>query len=68
MRFFLFPKLKFALKGHRFDSLDDAQKESQRVLDMVTVEELQGAFYSLQNRWKRCVDSQGDYFEGFNEE
>ena len=66
--FFLFPKLKVALKGHRFDSVNDLQSESQKVLDMVSVEELQGAFCSIENRWNRCIDSRGDYFEGFNEE
>jgi hypothetical protein len=31
--FFLFPKLKLKLKGRRFDTIDEIQDESQKVLD-----------------------------------
>jgi hypothetical protein len=31
--FFLFPKMKLKLKGRRFDTIEEIQAESQRVLD-----------------------------------
>jgi hypothetical protein len=31
--FFLFPKMKLKLKGRRFDTTEEIQAESQRVLD-----------------------------------
>jgi hypothetical protein len=31
--FFLFPKMKLKLKGRRFDTTEEMQAESQRVLD-----------------------------------
>jgi hypothetical protein len=31
--FFLFPKLKLKVKGRRFDTIEEIQAESQRVLD-----------------------------------
>jgi hypothetical protein len=31
--FFLFPKMKFKLKGRRFDSIEEIQAESQGLLD-----------------------------------
>jgi hypothetical protein len=34
--FFLFLKMKFKLKGRRFDTIEEIQAESQRVLDTVT--------------------------------
>jgi len=34
--FFLFPKLKLKLKGRRFDTIEEIQAESQRVLDTLT--------------------------------
>jgi hypothetical protein len=34
--FFLFPKMKFKLKGHLFDTIEEIQAESQRVLDTLT--------------------------------
>jgi hypothetical protein len=32
--FFLFPKMKLKLKGRRFDTIEEIQAESQRVLDI----------------------------------
>jgi hypothetical protein len=34
--FFLFPKIKLKLKGHRFDTIEEIHAESQRVLDTLT--------------------------------
>jgi hypothetical protein len=31
--FFLFPKMKLKLKGRRFDTIEEIQAESQRVLN-----------------------------------
>jgi len=58
--FFLFPKMKLLLKGHRFDGLEDIQRESQNVLGKHREQE----FQQWQRRWDRCVAAQGDYFEG----
>lgn len=62
--FFLFPKMKLRLKGRRFGSIGEIQRESQSVLDTLTVEDFQTAFGEWQKRWDRCVSSQGNYFEG----
>jgi hypothetical protein len=42
--YFLFPKMKLKLKGRRFDTIEEIQAESQRVLDSVTEKSLQEAF------------------------
>jgi hypothetical protein len=42
--FFLFPKMKLKLKGHRFDTTEENQAESQRVLDTLTEKYFQEAF------------------------
>jgi hypothetical protein len=34
--FFLFPNMKLKLKGRRFDTIEEIQDESQRVLDTLT--------------------------------
>jgi hypothetical protein len=62
--FFLFPKLKSTLKGRRFDTTDEIQKNSPNELFAIPKEELQKAFQSCQKRWERCVASEGNYFEG----
>ncbi|KDR24018.1 hypothetical protein L798_08750, partial [Zootermopsis nevadensis] len=62
--FFLFPKMKFQLKGIRFETIEEIQAESQMVLDRLTKKDFQGCFQAWQRRWDRCVHSQGNYFEG----
>jgi hypothetical protein len=42
--FLLFPKIKFKLKGRRFDTIEVIQAESQRVLDNLTEKYIQKAF------------------------
>jgi len=58
--FLLFPKLKSTLKGCRFDTTDEIQKNSTNELFAIPKE----AFQSWQKRWERCVASEGNYFEG----
>jgi hypothetical protein len=45
--FFLFPKIKFRLKGCRFDTIEEIQAESKEVLKALTLEDFQGCMESL---------------------
>jgi hypothetical protein len=58
--FFLFPKKKIKLKGQRFDTAEDIRAETQTVLNTLTKRDFQDAFQKWQERWDRCVRSQGD--------
>jgi hypothetical protein len=62
--FFLFLKIKLKLKGHRFDTIEEIQSESQRVLDTLTVKDFQEVFQKWRRRWYRCLHEGGNYFEG----
>jgi hypothetical protein len=62
--FFLFPKLKLKLKGRRFDTIEEIQAESQRVLHTLAEKEFQEAFQKWGRRWDRCLHVGGNYFEG----
>jgi transposase len=62
--FFLFSKLKSTLKGRRFDTIDEIQKNSTNELFAIPKEAFKKAFQSRQKRWERCVVSEGNYFEG----
>jgi hypothetical protein len=42
--FTLFPKLKMKLKGRRFETVSDIQRESQVVLDSIEKNDFHGAF------------------------
>jgi hypothetical protein len=61
--FWLFPKVKLAMKGDRHDTIQDIQKECTEVLDAIPQKEYSDCFRKLLNRLQRCIDSEGDYFE-----
>jgi hypothetical protein len=60
----LFPKLKIKLKGRRFKTVSDIQRESQAVLDSIQDNDFHSAFEAWKKRQDRCTCSQGDYFDG----
>ena len=62
--FWLFPKLKMLLKGTRFESREDIMRNATALLNMIPQEAFQKCFQQWQDRWKKCVLYQGDYFEG----
>jgi hypothetical protein len=42
--FALFPELKMKLKGRRFETVSDIQRESQALLDSIKENDFHGAF------------------------
>jgi len=62
--FWLFPKLKMLLKGTRFESREDIMRNATAQMYMIPQEAFQKCFQQWQDRWKKCVHYQGDYFEG----
>jgi len=64
--FFLFPKLKFHLKGHHFGNLDNIQKVVTDQLRTLPHEDFQYCYWEWEQCLRRCVVSQGNYFEGDN--
>jgi hypothetical protein len=56
--------MKLKLKGRRFDTIEDIQAESQKVLDTVTEKDFQEAFQKWRRRLDRCLLVGGNYFEG----
>jgi hypothetical protein len=59
--FFVFPKMKLKLKGRRFDTIEEIQAESQRVLHTPAEKDFQEAFQIWR---RRCLHAGGNYFEG----
>jgi hypothetical protein len=62
--FALFPKLRMKLKGGRFETMSDIQRELQVVHDSIKENDFHGAFEVWKKQWARCICSQGDYFVG----
>jgi len=64
--FFLFPKLKFHLKDRHFGTVDNIQKVVTDQLRALPHEDFQHCYRQWEQRLRRCVASQGNYFEGDN--
>lgn len=62
--FWLFPKLKRPLRGHRFDTIEEIKTESLRALKAIPEIDFNNCFEDWRNRWHKCIVSGGEYFEG----
>jgi hypothetical protein len=63
---FLFLKMKLKLKGRPFDTTEDIEAESQRVLDTLTEKDFQEVFHNGR-QWDQCLHAGGNryYLRGF---
>jgi len=61
--FFLFPRLKKVLKGHRFEATEDIKRNSTKTLLDMPKEEFAKCFKQWQKRWEKCVAAEGYYVE-----
>ena len=62
--FYLFPRLKMTLKGHRFaDSSEVIENATEWPKDL-SKNGFQECFQQLYERRNKCLDAGGDYFEG----
>ena len=64
--FFLFPKLKFHLKGRHFGNVDNIQKVVTDQLRALQHADFQHCYREWEQRLRWCVASQGNNFEGDN--
>ena len=61
--FFLFPRLKKVLKGHRFEATEDIKQNSTKSLLDIPKEEFAKCFQQWQKPWAKCVAAEGKYVE-----
>jgi len=64
--FFLFPKIKPALKGIRFESIDAVKAKVMELTNKLSEDDLQHCFQQWKIRMKRCRHQGGEYTEGEN--
>jgi len=62
--FLLFPKLKFYLKGRHFGMVENIEKAITDQLKVIPVSDFQRCYEEWEQHLRRCVASQGNYFEG----
>ena len=56
--------MKRDLKGKRFQNVEEVSEKTTQVLKIITLQEFQNCFKQRKKRWDKCIDSQGEYFEG----
>ena len=62
--FWLFNKMKRPLRGHRFDTIEEIQEKSKKVLKAIPKQDFSKCFDEWKIRWHKCIAAEGDYFEG----
>lgn len=63
--FWLYPRLKKPLKGHRFRTLNELEDAVRDEIGRITCEEYHHCMLThWPTRWRRCLAAQGTYFEG----
>jgi len=63
---FLFPKIKSALKGSRFESIDVVKAKVTELTSKLTEDDLQHCFQQWKICMKQCRDWGGEFNEGDN--
>jgi hypothetical protein len=61
--YFLFPKLKFSLKGRHFQTLEEIQCAVPRKLNNISKTAFLEGMKNLKERANKCIDQGGIYFE-----
>ena len=61
--FFLFPRMKRELKGHRLDFIEAIQAAKTKSLISIPETDFQRTFGEWQTRRTKCIDTRGIYFE-----
>jgi histone-lysine N-methyltransferase SETMAR len=64
--FFLFPRIKKELKNQHFDHIENLARAIQAITDGITKEDYQKSFENWKNRLQKCIDNDGNYFEGMH--
>ena len=61
--YFLFPKLKTKMKGAYYDDIPAIQAAVNEVLKKIPINDIKKSMHALVDRSKRCIESNGTYFE-----
>ncbi|UYV72075.1 hypothetical protein LAZ67_9001736 [Cordylochernes scorpioides] len=64
--FFLFPKVKRCLMGHRFDDIPNIQRAVTKALTGITPTDYSGAYEAWKTRWQRCVTPKASSLKNIN--
>jgi len=51
------------MKGRRFDDIEEVQANMTRQMRATKKRDFQRCFRQWQERWNKCIQAQGQYFE-----
>ena len=60
---YLCGKLHLAMEGKRYTDIEDFQKSTTAMLNIISTDEIKMYFNSLLDHAKRCIEFEDDYFE-----
>jgi transposase len=63
--FWLFSQLKTVLIGNRFEDIDTIKKNAMSMLNTIPKDSFKTCLQQWHDRWKKCVRSQGEYFQNY---
>ncbi len=62
--YFLYPELKRQMRGVVYRTVPEVQQAALAILCRIPQEKFENAIKDLPVRWAKCVQAQGDFFEG----
>ena len=64
--FFLFPRIKKQLGGKKFENVENLARSVQSIVDNILKEDYCQSFQNWKIRLQRCIEVEGNYFEGLH--
>ncbi|KYN19489.1 hypothetical protein ALC57_08176 [Trachymyrmex cornetzi] len=65
--FWLFPKLKRPLRGHRFDSIEEIQAKSKKALKAIPEIDFNNCFEDWKKRWHKYIEAGSEFPTSWHE-
>ena len=62
--FWMFPKLKRPLRGNRFKSIEEIERETVRALKTIPTDDFSACFEDWRKRWHKCIGVGGIILRG----
>jgi len=62
--FFLFPRMKKNMKGHRYEDLEEVKMQTRKELAAISKKEYEECFKQWEHRMDKCIALNGEYTEG----
>ena len=56
--------MKRGLKGKRFQNVEEVREKTTEALTAITLQDFRNCFEQWKKWGDKCLDSQGEYFEG----